>query len=79
MYSRFFLSSTLFSNLETKKYVYIFEFKLNGSADEAMKQIEDKGYATPYLTDSRIVVCIGVDFSSATGTVEGWKEVILAK
>lgn len=65
--------------LETKEYVYIFEFKLNGSADEAMKQIEDKGYAKPYLTDARTVVCIGVNFSSATGTVEGWKEVILSK
>lgn len=65
--------------LETKEYVYIFEFKLDGSADEALKQIEDKGYARPYLTDSRTVVCIGVDFSSKTGTVEGWKEIMLSK
>lgn len=61
--------------LETKKYVYIFEFKLNGSADEALKQIEDKGYAKPYLADARKVICIGVNFSSETGTVEGWKEI----
>ena len=39
--------------IETDKYVYIFEFKLNGTADEALQQIEDKGYALPYASDAR--------------------------
>lgn len=47
----------------------------NGSADEALKQIEEKGYAKPYRTDARKVICIGVNFSSERGTMEGWKEV----
>ena len=60
--------------LEFKDYVYIFEFKLNGSASEALKQIEEKQYARPYLTDNRTIICIGVSFSSETRTVEEWKE-----
>ena len=60
--------------LETKDYVYVFEFKLDGTADEALRQIEEKGYATPYQTDARRVVAVGICFSSATMTVEEWKE-----
>ena len=60
--------------IELKDYVYIFEFKLDGSADEALRQIEEKNYAKPYLTDKRKVICIGVNFSSRTRTVEEWKE-----
>lgn len=64
--------------LEFKDYVYIFEFKLNGSASEALKQIEEKQYARPYLADSRAIVCIGVNFSSETMTVEEWEEKALS-
>lgn len=60
--------------IELKDYVYIFEFKLDGSADEALRQIEEKNYAKPYLADKRKIVCIGVNFSSETMTVEEWKE-----
>lgn len=60
--------------LETPHYVYIFEFKLDGSADEALRQIEEKGYAKPYLADSRKVSRIGVVFSSQTRTISEWKE-----
>ena len=59
--------------VETPDYVYIFEFKLDGSADEALKQIEEKGYARPYASDKRPVYKIGVSFSSETGTIDGWK------
>ena len=59
--------------VETGDYVYIFEFKLDGTADEALRQIEEKGYARPYLNDSRKLYCIGVSFSSETGTVDDWK------
>ena len=63
--------------VETPKYVYIFEFKLDGTADEALAQIEAKGYARPYAADSRTVHCIGVSFSSETGTVGEWKSLQL--
>lgn len=62
--------------IETGKGVYIFEFKLDGSAEEALRQIEAKGYARPYAADHRPVRRIGVCFSSVTGTIEDWKDEI---
>ena len=61
--------------VETPEYIYIFEFKLDGSADEAMRQIEEKGYAREYESDSRKLYKIGAVFSSETGTIEEWKMV----
>ena len=60
--------------IETPKDVYIFEFKLDGSADAALQQIRDKVYAKEYLSDSRNVHFIGANFSSEEGTVSEWKE-----
>ena len=59
--------------VETPKYVYIFEFKLDGTADEALAQIEDRGYARPYAADPRTVFRIGAGFSSETSTISDWK------
>lgn len=59
--------------VETPQYVYIFEFKRDGDALSALQQIEDKGYAREYLSDSRKIYQIGCNFSSETGTVDGWK------
>ena len=61
--------------VETPDYVYIFEFKLDGSAEQALQQIQEKGYAKPYLTDPRKLYQIGVNFSSETGTIEGFEYV----
>lgn len=61
--------------VETPNYVYIFEYKLDGSADEALEQIEEKGYAREYALDNRKVFKIGCSFSSETGTVDDWKVV----
>ena len=61
--------------VETPQYVYIFEFKLDGTAAEALQQIEDKGYAREYAADPRRLYKIGVGFSSETGTVSDWKYV----
>ena len=59
--------------VETPEYIYIFEFKLDGTADEALQQIEDKGYARPYEADKRKLFKIGTVFSSETGTVSEFK------
>ena len=59
--------------VETPQYVYIFEFKLDGTADEALQQIEEKGYAREYDSDKRQVFKIGASFSSETGTIGDWK------
>ena len=57
---------------ESDDYVYIFEFKRDKSAEEALKQIEDQGYAVPYKADKRTVYKIGVNFSSKDRTIDGW-------
>lgn len=59
--------------VETPKYVYIFEFKRDGSALAALEQIEKAGYAREYAADDRTIYEIGCNFSSKTGTIDGWK------
>lgn len=58
--------------VESDHDIYIFEFKLDGSAEEALKQIDEKQYALPYLNDDRKLHKIGVNISSRTRTVEDW-------
>ena len=59
--------------VETPDYIYIFEFKLDGTADEALQQIEEKGYARPYEADERKLFKVGTVFSSETGTISEFK------
>ncbi len=58
--------------LQTPDYVYVMEFKLDGSAEEAIQQINEKQYALPFAKDSRQVFCIGVNFSSDTCNIDRW-------
>ena len=62
--------------VETNDYVYIFEFKLDGTSAEALKQIEDKGYAEPYAADSRKLYKVGVAFSSERRNIAEWSVVL---
>ncbi len=59
---------------KTKDYVYIFEFKLDGSATEALRQIDDKGYAKPFALDCRKIVKVGINFSLKKRCIEEWKK-----
>ena len=59
--------------VQTTDYIYIFEFKIDKSADEALAQIEEKQYVKPFEQDSRKLYKIGVNFSSATRQMESWK------
>ena len=59
--------------VETKDYVYIFEFKLDRSARTALAQIEEKQYALPYAADSRKLFKIGVNFASEARNITEWK------
>lgn len=61
--------------LETRHYVYIFELKRDGTAEEALRQIEAAGYALPYSADGRQIFRIGVSFDSATRMPNDWKAV----
>lgn len=58
--------------LQTDKYIYVMEFKLEGSAEEALRQIEEKQYALPFASDKRQVFQIGINFSSQTRNIEKW-------
>ena len=59
--------------IETPKYIYVIELKYDATPEEALRQIEDKGYARKFATDSRKLFKIGVNFSSETRRIEGWK------
>ena len=58
--------------LKTEKYVYVMEFKLEGTAEEALRQIEEKHYALPFESDFRQLFKIGVNFSNRTRNIERW-------
>jgi hypothetical protein len=57
-----------------KDTVYVFEFKLaeNASAEDALQQIDDKGYLIPYSAGERKIVKIGAEFSRAERTLSRW-------
>jgi len=59
--------------IQTKDYVYIMEFKLDSTADEALQQIEDKHYDRPFAADERQLFKIGVNFSTKQRCVTEWK------
>jgi hypothetical protein len=56
----------------TPKYIYIVEIKIDSSAETALQQINDKGYAQPYLTDGRKVTKLGINFSTEARTIDAW-------
>ena len=59
--------------LETADYVYIFEFKRDVPAGEALRQIDEQGCAKPYSSDSRKIFKIGVNFSTKDRNIAEWK------
>ena len=59
--------------LQTEHYIYVMEFKLNGSADDALRQIEEKRYADPFRSDPRQLFEIGVSFSAERRNIDTWK------
>ena len=60
--------------IKTASYIYILEFKIDKSADDALQQILEKGYHLPFATDPRPTVLIGVNFSSETRGISDWKQ-----
>ena len=59
--------------VQTKDYIYIFELKIDQSAEVALKQIEEMGYARPFADDSRKLFKIGVNFSTEKRCIDDWK------
>ncbi|MBQ2123183.1 MAG: PD-(D/E)XK nuclease domain-containing protein, partial [Bacteroidaceae bacterium] len=56
----------------TDQYIYIIELKFDGSAEEALAQINSKDYALPFATDGRTIVKIGANVSKETRNVDEW-------
>ena len=59
--------------LQTDEYIYVMEFKFDGTAEEVLRQIDKKGYTVPFATDAKQVIKIGVNFSSKTRNIDSWK------
>jgi hypothetical protein len=64
--------------ITTPNYIYVVELKIDSSPEVALKQIDEKEYAIPFLEGRRAVYKIGVNFSTETRTISEWK-VIEAK
>ena len=58
--------------IATEMYIYVIELKLDGSAEEALAQINEKDYALPFTADGRKVIKIGANITSATRNIERW-------
>ncbi|MEE1316634.1 MAG: PD-(D/E)XK nuclease domain-containing protein, partial [Prevotella sp.] len=56
--------------ISTPDYRYVMEFKLDGTAEEAMEQIKSKNYALPFALDNKHTYLIGMNFDSATRNIE---------
>ena len=59
--------------MQTKDFIYIFELKIDQSADVALRQIKERGYALPFANDPRRLFKIGVNFSTDTKRIDDWK------
>lgn len=58
--------------VKTADYTYVFEFKLDGSAEAALQQIDEKGYSFPYGADGRKLVKVGVSFDAEQRNLGEW-------
>ena len=58
--------------VKTRDCIYVFEFKLDGSAEAALKQINEKGYLLPYAVDGRKLLKVGVSFDADTRNIGEW-------
>ena len=56
--------------IETKKFVWVFEFKFNRSANAAIRQIREKGYADAYRGGKRPVTLVGINFRTAKRNID---------
>ncbi len=65
--------------VKTPDFVYIIEFKLDKSAQEAIVQIQEKGCAERFGNEERKLIALGINFSSETKSVKNWEALELFK
>lgn len=58
--------------LRTRRFIYIFELKTDGSAEKGMEQIEEKRYALPYRDEGLKIIKIAANYSSRYNNIESW-------
>ena len=63
--------------VHTERAVYVLEFKLDQSAEVALKQIRASDYAAPYLNQGKTVKAVGFNFSTEQKAIDQWQEVVL--
>ena len=56
----------------TKEYLYIIELKFNGTAQQAIQQINNKEYSLPFEQQERKIIKIGANVSTKTRNIENW-------
>lgn len=61
--------------VKTDRYIYVFEFKFNGTPQEALAQIDEPGYLIPYSADHRELIKVGANFSKETRNIDSWQVV----
>ncbi len=59
--------------VETKDYIYLFEFKRDDTAESALNQIDSKDYGLPFVANHRKIYKIGVSFDTATRKLVDWQ------
>ncbi len=58
--------------VKTPEYLYLFEFKVNRSAREAIDQINDRDYLLPFRADGRKIIKVGANFDDAIRSISDW-------
>jgi hypothetical protein len=59
--------------IETRKYIYVIELKINSTPQVALRQLEEMNYALPFAMEGKELVKLGVNFSSETRTIDAWE------
>jgi hypothetical protein len=59
--------------IETKKYIYVIELKINSTPQVALRQLDEMNYALPFAMDGRELIKIGVNFSTENRTIDAWE------
>jgi hypothetical protein len=59
--------------IKAKDFIYVLELKVDQSAEAALRQIEEKGYAAPYVADPRKLFKLGVNFSTKSKKIDEWR------
>ena len=65
--------------VEVERFIYLFEFKLSGTKEEALQQIKDKQYYQKYLDRGKDIILVGAAFDPQQGNIEEWVSEMIEK